>query len=134
VECKNKRDASNNRGNWNHFKILQKILEQHTRKAQNQGTRENSYVGHSTHTAESANVEAQKSLILNTALYVPYLHPPPPLEDSLEVLGDDKCFVVVYFELAKIGIVLPFYFLPFTFLLLYIFLHFCIILYCLYCV
>jgi hypothetical protein len=37
------------------------------------------------------------------------------LEDSLEVLGDDKCFVVVYFELTKIGIVLPFYFLLFTF-------------------
>jgi hypothetical protein len=33
------------------------------------------------------------------------------------VRGDDKCFVVVYFELAKIGIVLPFYFLPFTFIL-----------------
>jgi hypothetical protein len=32
VECKNKGDASNNRGNWNHFKILQKILEQRTRK------------------------------------------------------------------------------------------------------
>jgi hypothetical protein len=37
------------------------------------------------------------------------------LEDSLEVLGDDKCFAVVYFELTKIGIVLPFYFLLFTF-------------------
>jgi hypothetical protein len=40
VECKNKGDTSNNRGNWNHFKILQKISEQHTRKARYQGTTE----------------------------------------------------------------------------------------------
>jgi hypothetical protein len=70
-ECKNKGDASNNSGNWNHFKILQKILERLTRKARYQGSAENSYIGHSTHTAESANVEAQKSLILKTALYAP---------------------------------------------------------------
>ena len=25
VECKNKHDTSNNEGNWNHFKIIQKI-------------------------------------------------------------------------------------------------------------
>jgi hypothetical protein len=30
VECKNKSDASNNWGNWNHLKIIQKIPEQHT--------------------------------------------------------------------------------------------------------
>jgi hypothetical protein len=71
VECKNKGDASNNRGNWNHFQILQKILEQRTEKARYQGTAENSHIGHSTHTAESANVEAQKGLILTTALYAP---------------------------------------------------------------
>jgi hypothetical protein len=40
-------------------------------KARYQGTTENSYIGHSTHTAESAKVEAQKSLILKTALYAP---------------------------------------------------------------
>jgi hypothetical protein len=44
VECKNKGDASNNRGNWNHFKILQKILEQHTGKARSQGTTDVIYV------------------------------------------------------------------------------------------
>jgi hypothetical protein len=71
VECKNKGDASNNRSSWNHFKILQKIPEQQTRKARYQGTAENSHIGHSTHTSESANVEAQKSLILKTALYAP---------------------------------------------------------------
>jgi hypothetical protein len=40
-------------------------------KARYQGTTENSYIGHSTHTAESTNVEAQKSLILKTALHAP---------------------------------------------------------------
>jgi hypothetical protein len=71
VECKNKGDASNNRRSWNHFKILQKIIEQRTGKARYLGTAENGYTGHSTHTAGSANVEAQKSLILQTALYAP---------------------------------------------------------------
>jgi hypothetical protein len=32
VECKNKSDTSNNWSDWNHFKIIQKILEQHTMK------------------------------------------------------------------------------------------------------
>jgi uncharacterized phage protein gp47/JayE len=47
------------------------ILEQHSRKARYQGTADNSHIGHSTHTAESANVEAQTTLILKTALYAP---------------------------------------------------------------
>jgi hypothetical protein len=43
------------------------------------------------------------------------------------VLGDYKCFVVVYFELAKIGIVLPF----FTFHILLLYFHiFFAFLYC----
>jgi uncharacterized protein (UPF0371 family) len=71
VECINKGDASYNRGNWNNFKILQKILEQRTGKARYQGTTENSCTGHSTHTAGSANVEAQRSVILQTTLYAP---------------------------------------------------------------
>jgi len=33
VECKNKGDTSNNRGDWDYFKVIQKIHEQHTRKA-----------------------------------------------------------------------------------------------------
>jgi hypothetical protein len=52
-------------------KSFKKILEQCTGKARYQGTTENSYIGHSTHTVESANVEAQRSLILKTALYAP---------------------------------------------------------------
>ena len=32
VGCKNKGDTSNNRGDWDYFKVIQKIREQHTRK------------------------------------------------------------------------------------------------------
>jgi hypothetical protein len=57
-------------------KCFRRHFEQHTRKARYQGTTESSYIGHSTHTLESANVEAQKSLILKTALYAPLtVHP-----------------------------------------------------------
>ena len=31
MECKNKGDVSNNRGDWGHLKVIQKIREQHTR-------------------------------------------------------------------------------------------------------
>jgi hypothetical protein len=71
VKCKNTGDASDNGSNWNDFKILLKILEQHTGKERYQGTTENSYILHSTHTAASAIVGAQRSLILKTALYAP---------------------------------------------------------------
>ena len=33
VECKNEGDTSNNRGDWDYFRVIQKIREQHTRKA-----------------------------------------------------------------------------------------------------
>ena len=32
MECKNKGDTSNNRGDWDYFKVTQKIREQHTRE------------------------------------------------------------------------------------------------------
>jgi len=32
VERKNKGDTSNNRGDWDYFKVIQKIREQHARK------------------------------------------------------------------------------------------------------
>ena len=59
VEYKNKSDTSNNRDNWNHFKITKKIPEQHTGRAQNQGTTENSHMGHCTLTSESTDVKVQ---------------------------------------------------------------------------
>ena len=55
---KRKSDTKNNKGNWNHFKIIQKIPEQHTGEA-HQGTTENSHIGHGTHTSESTNVKVQ---------------------------------------------------------------------------
>jgi hypothetical protein len=41
MECKNQSDTNNDRGNWNHLTIIQKIPEQQTWKAQHQGTTEN---------------------------------------------------------------------------------------------
>jgi hypothetical protein len=58
VERKIKCDTSNNGGNWNHLKIIQKIPEQRTTgKARNRGTTENSHITHCTHTSESTNVK-----------------------------------------------------------------------------
>ena len=45
--------------NWDHFKVIQKIREQHTWKTWSQGTTENSHIGHCTHTSESTNVKVQ---------------------------------------------------------------------------
>jgi len=59
VECKNKGDTSNNRGDWDYFKVIQQIREQHTRKTCSQGSPENSHVGHCTLTPESTNVKVQ---------------------------------------------------------------------------
>jgi len=44
---------------WNHFKITQTIPEQHTGKARNKGTTNNSHIGHCTHTAGRVDVNAQ---------------------------------------------------------------------------
>ena len=59
VDCKDRGDTSNNRDDWDYFKVIQKIREQHTRKTWNQGTPENRHIGHSTHTSESTNVKVQ---------------------------------------------------------------------------
>ena len=45
------------RGDWNHLKIPQK----RTGKAQNQGTRENSYTGHCTHRPKSTKVKMRQT-------------------------------------------------------------------------
>ena len=54
-----KGDTNNNRGNWNYFKVMHKIREQHTRKTLSQETTENSHIGHCTHTSESTIVKIQ---------------------------------------------------------------------------
>jgi hypothetical protein len=43
-------------GNWNHLKIIQKVSERHTGKAQNKGTTENTHIGHCTHISGRNNV------------------------------------------------------------------------------
>ena len=52
-------DASNNRSNWKHLKIVQKVPEQRTGKSRNHETTENSHIGHCTHTSESTDVKVQ---------------------------------------------------------------------------
>jgi hypothetical protein len=59
VKKKSESDTVTNSNDGNRLKILRKIPEQRTGKARYQGTAENSYIVYSTHTAESANVEAQ---------------------------------------------------------------------------
>ena len=56
---KKKSDTSNNTGNWNDVKVIQKIPEQLTWKAQRQDSTQNSHTGHRTHVSESANGEVQ---------------------------------------------------------------------------
>ena len=55
-----KGDTGSNRGDWDYFKVIQKIHQQHTRKTSSQGTPENSHIGHCTHTSESTNVKVQQ--------------------------------------------------------------------------
>jgi hypothetical protein len=45
VECENKNDTSNNRGNRNSLEIVRKIPEQHTGKARNQGATKAAILG-----------------------------------------------------------------------------------------
>jgi hypothetical protein len=52
-----KSDTNNNRNNWNHLKIIQKIPPQPVGKARNQGTTENSHTGYCTRTSESTIVK-----------------------------------------------------------------------------
>jgi len=60
MECKNKGNTSNIRGDWDYFKVIQKIREQHTGKTLSQGAKENSHIGNCTHTSESTNVKIQE--------------------------------------------------------------------------
>jgi len=52
-------DISNNRGNWNHLHVIQKIPEQRSGKARHQVLQKNSHVGHCAHTSASNNVKVQ---------------------------------------------------------------------------
>jgi hypothetical protein len=56
---KTKCNASNSGGNCNRLDVIQKIPELHTGKARNQGTTDNSHIGHCTRTAGSTDVKVQ---------------------------------------------------------------------------
>jgi hypothetical protein len=43
-------------GDWSYFRIIQKISVHHLGKAQNQGSTENSHIGHCTYILESTYV------------------------------------------------------------------------------
>ena len=60
MECRNKGDKNNNKGNWYLSKIIEKIPEQHAGKARNQGTTENSHIGQCAHAWEGINIEVRK--------------------------------------------------------------------------
>jgi hypothetical protein len=60
-KVKNKSNAGNNTGKWNHFTITQTITEQHTGKARNQVITENNHIGHCAQTAGSADVTVQNA-------------------------------------------------------------------------
>jgi hypothetical protein len=59
VEGKNKNDTSKNRGDWNHFKIIQEIFEEQTWKVRYEGTTANSHIMHCACTSESSNVKVK---------------------------------------------------------------------------
>ena len=49
----------NNRSDWDYFKVIQKIREQHKRETGSQGNPENNHTGHCIPTSESTNVKMQ---------------------------------------------------------------------------
>jgi len=59
VEKTNKSGTSDNRDNWNRLKVIQKIAEQHTVEALNEGTTENNHAVHCKHTSGSTNAKVQ---------------------------------------------------------------------------
>jgi len=58
-KVKNKNYTNKNRGNWNHFKIIQKIFEGHTWKERHQEPTANNHIMHCACTWESSNFKAQ---------------------------------------------------------------------------
>ena len=56
-----KNDTSNNRGIWNHLKIIRTVPERHTGKTLNQRSIINSHTGHCAHYYKSTNVKVQNA-------------------------------------------------------------------------
>jgi len=55
----NRNTASNNGGNWNHLRIIQKLPALHIGNARNQETTEKNRIRHCICTSESAYVKVQ---------------------------------------------------------------------------
>jgi ribosomal protein L14E/L6E/L27E len=55
-----RKKIGNNRNNWNHLKIAEKISKKHKWRARHHGNTENSRTGHCAHAAESTDVNVQK--------------------------------------------------------------------------
>ena len=56
-------------GNCNHLTIIQKIPEQHTANARNQGNTEKKHIGHCTHSSESTDIKNKRfntGIVYNT--------------------------------------------------------------------
>jgi hypothetical protein len=70
VEYKNKSDTSNNRSDWNHFKIIKKTPAQHTGKAEYQGTIKTAILG-TAHILQEKLCKSTKCLSWGMALHVP---------------------------------------------------------------
>jgi hypothetical protein len=59
VECKNKRDTGNNRGDWNHFKVTATNLSNIPGKYEIKELQQHINIGRCTHTAGSADGKVQ---------------------------------------------------------------------------
>jgi hypothetical protein len=59
VESKHNDNNSSDKYKYSHLKIIHNIPQQHTGKVQNQGSTENSHIGHCKITLERTNVKVQ---------------------------------------------------------------------------
>ena len=66
MECKTKGDTSNNSGDWDYFKVIQKIREQHTRKHEVEELQKTAILGPAHITSESTNIKVDSTLKLTT--------------------------------------------------------------------
>jgi hypothetical protein len=67
VPYKNTYDTSNNKSKWNRLEILQKIREEHSGKARNQGIRENNIIVHGTLISEKSTKYSKPEITLHVS-------------------------------------------------------------------
>ena len=69
MECKIKIFASKIRGNWNRYKMIQKITDQQNGKARHQGNTANSHIQDCAYTSESINVKVRTVITENNSTH-----------------------------------------------------------------